>query len=104
MNDQPATTALTRRRPSARGSSRRASPHFSRGELYRRYGRLQAAIAEYRRAVELHPDNAYYRYKLGDCYAAAGYLTHAVLELEIARNLCPEDGFYQFWLGDLYAR
>ena len=89
MNEQPFKTAIARRRPAARSSSRRASPHFSRGETYRRYGRLQAAIAEYKRAVELHPENAYYRYRLGDCYAAAGFLQDAIVELEMACSLCP---------------
>ena len=38
------------------------------GELYRRFGKLKAAISQYRKAIKLVPDNAYYRYRLASAY------------------------------------
>jgi Tfp pilus assembly protein PilF len=51
--------ALRQYRRAVRTSPRRAAPHFSLAELYRRYGKTQIAMIEYRRAIECDTQNAF---------------------------------------------
>ena len=88
--------ALRQYRRAIRHSARRALPHFSLAELYRRYGKLKAALIEYRNAIECDPKNAYYHFRLGDCLADAGYLPEAIGELETSVEMLPADRFTTF--------
>lgn len=77
--------------------------HFSVAEIYVRYGKWQAAAAAYLQAVELAPDNAYYRFKLAGAYIQMGCQTDAVEHLAAAVSVCPRDAFYRFELATVYA-
>ncbi len=82
-------------------SPRRAEPHYSLAEIYRRYGKWIAAVAEYRKAAQFNAMNPFYRYKLGDALWHIGLREESVIQLEMAVHIAPTDGFYHFWLGDL---
>src|SRR5229473_212407 len=104
MTNENASTSLTRPRRIPKVNPRRAAPCFNRAEVHRSGGRIEAALIEYLKAVELDPANAFYRHKLGECYASAGQFALAVEALKTACKLTPEDGFYHFSLGELHAR
>lgn len=65
-----------------RGSPADPRLPFRRGELLEEAGRLEDAIAAYRRAVELDPTTGLVLYKLGRAYADAGDRHRAAYYLE----------------------
>ena len=53
------------RAPRPSKSPRRALPHYFRGRIYDRMGRLDDALAAHRRAIDLEPENAECHYRFG---------------------------------------
>lgn len=78
--------------------------HVLRGLAAEARGDLAAALAEYRRAVLLDPDNADLRQGLGLALAGAGDVAAAVAEYRAAVGLAPDNALARFNLaGGLLA-
>lgn len=76
-------------------------PYFALGEIYRRYGRYDAAVAHFRRAIEYGADNAFVQFKYAEVLALSQQYAKAVEAGRAAVNHEPSNGFYRFWLADL---
>ena len=64
--------------------------HAQAGEAAARQGRLDVAIQEFRKVIELQPNSAVYHAHLGDAYCKNGQYTEATEELKTALRLNPE--------------
>ncbi len=75
-----------------------ASIHFNRARLRADQARQDAAIKDYRKAIELEPAYADARLNLGVLLFAAGDLNGAVIAFRLMTQKCPKDqrGFYNF--------
>jgi tetratricopeptide (TPR) repeat protein len=63
--------------------------YADRGYAYGLWDRADAEIRDYRKAIELDPDNAYARYRLGFVSYMKNKMADAMLHLERARELAP---------------
>lgn len=64
--------------------------HAQAGEAAAREGRLDVAIQEFRRVIELQPNSAVYHAHLGDAYFKNGQYEEATAELKTALRLNPD--------------
>ena len=69
---------------------------------YLQVGRVEDAVAQLRRAVQLAPRDAAARSNLGTALQARGELAEATRELEMAARLKPNDDAVRFNLGNGY--
>lgn len=99
-----AVSAIRHFRRAIKLNPRKAEPHFSMAEVYRRNGRLREAVVEYRTAIEFSPRNAFYHFRLGESLGQAGFVPEAIAELEVAAVLSPADGFYHCSLSEYYLQ
>jgi tetratricopeptide (TPR) repeat protein len=65
--------------------------HYNRGAAYARQKKLDLAIQEWERAVELAPDNIRFRNALALAYAGQGQKEKAIVLLEETLALAPDD-------------
>ena len=65
--------------------------HFNRGAAYAKQKKLDLAIQEWERAVELEPDHTRFRNALALAYARQGQKEKAIALLEETLALAPED-------------
>ena len=85
----------TRRWPSTAApsnSTRGAQAHYQLGMCLQARGRLDEAMAEFRRAIELDPKGAPAHHQLGMCWQAKGQLDEAMAEYRRAIELDPKGG------------
>lgn len=76
-------------------------PHLGMSQLYKRYARYQDSIESLRKAIELEPENAFYRFKLAEIFREIGEYERAMLAAQGAVVASPQEAFYHYWLGDL---
>ncbi|WP_424950226.1 tetratricopeptide repeat protein [Deinococcus sp.] len=74
-----------------------------RGYVYRLKGDTAQAIAAFRLASSLNPDNAVILYNLGDMYYASGDLTAAIDSLQQAVVADPRDAYSRAYYAKLLA-
>ncbi|WP_425147089.1 tetratricopeptide repeat protein [Deinococcus sp.] len=74
-----------------------------RGYVYRLKGDAAAAIASFKQASALNPDNSVILYNLGDMYYATGDLTAAVDSLQQAVIADPRDAYSRAYYAKLLA-
>src|SRR5687768_1772738 len=67
-------------------------------------GRLEDAIANYKRAIRLEGDNPSYYTRLGDAYLFAEDSAQALSHYRRALELNPGHGETHFCLGEVYRR
>jgi len=65
--------------------------YMSRGLAYKANGDLDRALADYTKAIELDPKDAYAYYNRGLHYRAKGDLDHAIADYRKAIELDPKD-------------
>lgn len=87
---------------SLNGCALQAREHMERGGVALDQRDLDAALAEYRQAVSLDPNNADAHEKLGEVYREMGDLNKAADSLETAVRLDPFDFKPMFELGQVY--
>jgi tetratricopeptide (TPR) repeat protein len=80
-----------------------ASPHLTRGNAATREGRFAAGAAEYRKAVEVDPDNLRARQSLASALLRLGDLEGALEHFEAAVKLAPSNARAQSDLGTVLA-
>jgi Flp pilus assembly protein TadD len=78
--------------------------HNDLGLALQQRGRLEDAIAEYEKALEIFPDYAYGHYNLGLVYEAEGRLDEAAARLQEAINLNPANASFYNDLGIVLGR
>ena len=78
------------------------SAHNGLGNVYDDLGRYDDAIAEYERAIELDPKDAYPHNGLGNVYFEVGRYDDAIAEYERAIELDPKDACPHNGLGSVY--
>ena len=83
------------------GCSRSAQSYFERGNAYLEKGNVDAAVLEYRKAVEKDPKFAPARLKLGELYLKRGNGAGALGEYVRAADLLPNDADAQLKAGSL---
>ena len=70
----------------------RAAPHAELGRVLGEDGRVDEAIAEFQRAVELAPNNVWHYLGLGEAYQARGDVDKATDAFRHALELDPDNG------------
>ena len=83
------------------GCSRSAQSHFERGTAYLDKGNVEAAVLEFRNAVQKEPTFAPARLRLGDIYLQQGNGVGALAEYVRAADLLPNDAGVQLKAGSL---
>ena len=76
-----------------------AVSHFDFGEFLRDHGKLEDAIAEYRTAIRIKPDDAQARYGLGTALNVQGKLEEAVAEFRTEIRIKPDMAGAYYSLG-----
>jgi tetratricopeptide (TPR) repeat protein len=76
--------------------------HNGLGNVYDELGRYEEAIAEYQRAIELDPKDAYPHNGLGNVYYELGRYDEALAEYERAIELDPKYAYPHNGLGSVY--
>ena len=76
--------------------------HGSLGRAYQDQGRLQEAIRNYKKAIEIYPGNYKAYHNLGVVYAGQGALKEAVANYKRAVDINPAFVDAQFNLGNIY--
>jgi predicted Zn-dependent protease len=79
-------------------------PRYGRGLILMRMDRPREAIEEFRKAVDLNPDNASIYQSMGMAYFSLGDMAHAKMALSQAIILSPEDIMSLFYLGRVYQQ
>ncbi|WP_293915109.1 tetratricopeptide repeat protein [Deinococcus sp.] len=74
-----------------------------RGYIYRLQGQSARAIATFKQANALNPDNGVILYNLGDMYYATGNITEALGTLQLAVIANPSDPFNRAYYAKLLA-
>ena len=82
-----------------RSGSSPTSPTSNLGNALRRQGKLDEAIAEYREAIRLQPDDHIGHYNLGDILRSQGKLDEAIAEYREAIRLQPDYAYAHSNLG-----
>jgi tetratricopeptide (TPR) repeat protein len=77
-----------------------ARAHYNLGTVLRRSGRLEEAIAAYRRSLELAPEQPKAHYNLGNALSARGEADAAVEHYRRALALAPDHGLAHMNLGN----
>lgn len=80
-----------------------ARAHTNLGYVYSRFGRVDEAIAQYKRAIAIKPDFAFPHNHLGRAYTYLGRLDDAITEFKQAITIKP-DYFSYTNLGNAYQR
>jgi tetratricopeptide (TPR) repeat protein len=83
------------------GCSRSAQSHLDRGDAYLKQGKIDAAVLEFRGAVQKDPMLAPARLKLADAYLRQGNGAGAFGEYVRAADLLPKDADAQLKAGSL---
>jgi len=86
--------------------------HLSYSDINQRPGhdltaqqhKLDEAIAEYKKAIEINPANATAHYNLGLAYVQKRMLDEAIAEIQIAISLCPDYAMAHTGLGLAYVQ
>jgi serine/threonine protein kinase/tetratricopeptide (TPR) repeat protein len=86
----------------AEAQANRARTHAIRGEVLFEKGRLKEAAAEYRRAIELKPDDAEFHRQLGELLYSDDRYDEAIAVLREAARLNPAYAVVHNSLGDAY--
>ncbi len=81
----------------------RAHPHYYLALCAKQMNKPDDVVREFQKAVQLNPNDAFYRYHLGSQYSEMRELPKALKQLEIAKLLEPSDekGIYRFDVGIL---
>jgi tetratricopeptide (TPR) repeat protein len=79
---------------------RNARAHYNLGTLLRSSGRLEEAIAAYRRSLELAPQDSKTHYNLANALSAQGEADAAVDHYRRALAIDPNDGYAHMNLGN----
>ena len=74
---------------------------YSAGEHLEQAAKLEQAVACYRQAIELHPENYHYHYKLGEILRQQGKLEQACQCYNRAIALNPNDSWSYYALGEV---
>jgi Tfp pilus assembly protein PilF len=72
------------------GKTREVLLYIERGSNYVTRGKLVAAIEEYRKAIDITPNDAVTQNKLGVCYHRLGQIDMAQVQFEIALKINPK--------------
>jgi tetratricopeptide (TPR) repeat protein len=83
------------------GCARSAQSHFERGNEYLEKGNVDAAVLEFRNAIDTDPKFAPARLKLGELYVKQGNRAGALAEYVRAADLLPGDADAQLKAGSL---
>ena len=83
------------------GCSRSAQSHLDRGDAYLAAGKIDAAVLEFRSAVDKDPMAAPARLKLAEAYVRQGNHAGAVAESVRAADLLPKDADAQLKAGGM---
>lgn len=78
------------------------TPHYDLGTVYKKLGRIDEAIDQYRTAINLKPDYYEAHNNLGNAYLEKGMVTEAVTEYRTAININPGDAEAHYNLGNLF--
>jgi len=81
-----------------------ARTHSALGTCWLDMGRLDEAMAEFRRAIELDPKAAWAHHTLGMCWQDRGELDEAMAEYRRAIELDPKAAWAHFALGTCWAK
>ena len=79
-----------------------ATRHNNRGLNYYKQGKLDTAIAEFKKALEINPGLIEARNNLGNAYHDQGNLTDAIAEYQKAIEINPNDAETHYNLGNAY--
>ncbi len=66
-----------------------AQTHLNSGVTYRKQGKIEDAIAEYKTAISINPNYALAHYNLGNVYREQGELDEAIAEYKVAISINP---------------
>lgn len=88
----------------ARGLYFKADAHYQLGLDYSRQGLIEAAVDEFKKAIEINPNHSEAHYQMGIIYATQGMLDDAIDEFKIALKIAPNNDKAHFQLGILYAQ
>ncbi len=78
--------------------------HNNLGNVYLKKGRMDAAIAEYKKAISLNPNDASLYNNLGAAYLKKGRLDAAIAEYQKAISLNSDDALAYINLGNAYSK
>jgi TPR repeat protein len=84
------------------GSLQAATEHFHKGNLYAEEGQFISAISEYKRAIELDPNNSNTYENLAIALAKTGNFKDALKIMQTAIRLSPDDAMKYATLGIIY--
>ena len=98
--EPPTPTPIPPTQTAANTPTPSASEHMEQGVAYAEQGRLDEALAEYRRAIEIEPDNAGAHRNVGTSLGEQGKWEEAAVAYEKAIELDPDFGEAY---GDLVA-
>jgi tetratricopeptide (TPR) repeat protein len=97
--------ALAAEFPNARGyRAALASALLLRGSYYQHLRQLDRAIADFSKAIELDPKNAYTHFEIGESYARLGRWDEAQAEIGKAAELDAGNHWYAFHVTALQLR
>jgi tetratricopeptide (TPR) repeat protein len=99
----PTPTPIPPTPTSAATPTASATEHIDQGIEYAEQGRLDDAIAEFQKAIELEPDDPDAHHNLGTAYYERGRLDEAITELQAAIELEPGGADAHRNLGTVYG-
>lgn len=76
-------------------------PQLGLSDLYKRYGRFRDSIEHIHKAIEVEPNNPFYRFKLAETLREMGERNRALLAAQAAVTAKPDEPLYHYWIGDL---
>ena len=74
-----------------------ASAHYNLGFIYQQRGEMEAAIAAFKRAIEIDPQDADSHYQLGRIAREQGRLNEAISYFETVIRLAPTHSQHEIW-------
>ena len=74
------------------------------GEARFRFGDIEDAIYEYKRAIKLKPNEPFYYYDLGDIYIEKDKLDEALTQYKRAADMAPEIPMFRAAVGRVFLR
>ena len=75
---------------------------LEKGAICATYGNDKAAIMQFRKAIELDPNNTSAHYNLGICYGETGQYEKALMSINKAIDMYPEKASYFYGRGRVY--
>ena len=75
---------------------------LDKGAICATYGNDKAAIMQFRKAIELDPNNTSSHYNLGICYGETGQYEKALMSINKAIDMYPEKASYFYGRGRVY--